>query len=57
MARRSAQNIETISQATTVLTEGPEEISREWFDVVQDRLANNEQRGTGSARLSIAAVG
>jgi len=39
LARRSAQNIEAVSQASTVLTKGAQEISREWFDVMQDRLA------------------
>ena len=38
---RSAQNIEAVSQASTVLTKGAQEISREWFDVMQDRLAKN----------------
>ena len=41
LARRSAQNIEAVSQASTVLTKGAQEISREWFDVMQDRLAKN----------------
>jgi phasin family protein len=41
MARKSAQNLEAVSQASTVLTKGAQEISREWFDVMQDRLAKN----------------
>jgi phasin family protein len=41
MARRSAQNLEAVSQASTVLSKGAQEISREWFDVMQDRLAKN----------------
>jgi len=41
MARRSAQNLEAVSQASTVLTKGAQELSREWFDVMQDRLAKN----------------
>jgi phasin family protein len=41
MARRSAQNLEAVSQASTVLTRGAQELSREWFDVMQDRLAKN----------------
>src|SRR5437868_13947280 len=30
MARKSAQNVEAVSQASTVLTNGAQEISREW---------------------------
>ena len=41
MARKSAQNIEAVSQASMVLTKGAQEMSREWFDVMQDRLAKN----------------
>ena len=41
MARKSAQNLEAVSQASTVLTKGAQEISRQWFDVMQDRLAKN----------------
>jgi len=41
MARRSAQNLEAVSQASTVLSKGAQEISREWFDVMQDRFAKN----------------
>src|SRR4051794_41932710 len=41
MARRSAQNLEAVSQASTVLTRGAQELSREWFDVMQDRLAKS----------------
>lgn len=41
MTRRSAQNIQAVSHASTVLTKGAQEISREWFDVMQDRLAKN----------------
>jgi phasin family protein len=41
MARRSAQNLEAVSQASAVLSKGAQEISREWFDVMQDRLAKN----------------
>ena len=41
LARKSAQNIEAVSQASMVLTKGAQEMSREWFDVIQDRLAKN----------------
>src|SRR3954452_10186881 len=35
LARRASQNIEAVSQASTVLTNGAQEISREWFDVMR----------------------
>ena len=41
MARRSSQNIAAVSEASTVLTKGAQEISRAWFGLVQDRLAKN----------------
>lgn len=41
LARRSSQNIEAVSQASTVLTKGAQEISREWMGLIQDRLAKN----------------
>jgi phasin family protein len=41
LARRASQNIEAVSQASTVLTNGAQEISREWFDVMRARLAQN----------------
>jgi phasin family protein len=41
LARRSSQNIEAVSQASTVLAKGVQEISQEWFSLAQDRLAKN----------------
>jgi len=41
LARKASQNIEAVSQASTVLTNGAHEISREWFDVMRERLAKN----------------
>src|SRR4051794_5474747 len=41
MARRSAQNLEAVSQASTALTKGAQELSHEWFDFMQDGLAKN----------------
>jgi phasin family protein len=41
LARRTSQNIEAVSQASTVLTKGAQELSREWFDVMRERLAKN----------------
>ena len=39
--RGGQRRIEAVSQASTVLTKGAQEITREWFDVMQDRLAKN----------------
>ena len=41
IARRSSQNIEAVSQAGTILTKGGQEISRQWFAAIQDRLLKN----------------
>src|SRR3954453_5603446 len=41
LARKSSQNIEAVSQASSVLTKGAQEISREWFDAMRERLAKN----------------
>jgi phasin family protein len=41
MGRRSAQNIEAVAQAGTILTKGAQEVSRQWFDLIQERLVKN----------------
>ena len=41
MTRRSSQNIEALSQAGTILTKGAQEVSRQWFDLLQERLVKN----------------
>src|SRR5215207_2116246 len=41
LARRSSQNIEAFSQASTVLVRGAQEVTREVFGLVQDRLQKN----------------
>jgi phasin family protein len=41
LARRTSQNIEAVSQASTVLTKGAQELSREWLDVMRERVAKN----------------
>jgi phasin family protein len=41
LARRSSQNIEAVAQASTILVKGAQEISREWFQVMQERLSKN----------------
>jgi phasin family protein len=41
LARRSSQNLEAVSEASSVLARGAQEISQEWFGLAQDRLAKN----------------
>src|SRR5215211_4455270 len=41
LARRSSQNIEAVSEASTILARGLQEASREWFGLVQERLEKN----------------
>jgi phasin family protein len=41
MVRRSSENIEAVSQATTILTKGGQEVSRQWFELIQARLVKN----------------
>jgi len=41
LARKSAQNIEAVAQANTILVKGAQEISREWVQVTQEGMAKN----------------
>jgi phasin family protein len=41
LTRRSSQNIQAVSQASTVLMKGAQEVSQEVFGLVQDRLQKN----------------
>src|SRR4051812_39386527 len=41
LARRSSQNLQAVSQASTVLARGAQEVSREVFGLVQDRVQKN----------------
>ena len=41
MARRSSQNLQAVSQASSVLMKGAQEASQEVFGLVQDRLQKN----------------
>ena len=41
LARRSSQNLQAVSQASSVLARGAQEVSREVFDLVQDRVQKN----------------
>ena len=41
LTRRSSQNLQAVSQASTVLARGAQEVSREVIQLVQDRLQKN----------------
>ena len=41
LARRSSQNLQAVSQASTILVKGAQEASREWFNSVQERLTKS----------------
>ena len=41
LTRRSSQNLQAISQASTVLARGAQEVSQEVFGLVQDRVQKN----------------
>src|SRR3954466_8235925 len=41
LTRRSSQNLQAVSQASTVLARGAQEVSREVFGLVQDRVQKN----------------
>jgi phasin family protein len=41
LARQSSENIEAVSQASTVLVRGFQEVSREWFGSAQERFTKN----------------
>jgi phasin family protein len=41
LARRSSQNLQAVSQASTILLKGVQDISREWFGLAQERLTKN----------------
>src|SRR3954470_2117035 len=41
LTRRSSQNLQAVSQASTVLARGVQEVSQEVFGLVQDRLQKN----------------
>ena len=40
-ARRSSQNLQAVSQASSVLARGFQEVSREWVNLAQDRVQKN----------------
>jgi phasin family protein len=41
LTRRSSQNLQAFSQASTVLARGAQEVTREVFGLIQDRLQKN----------------
>src|SRR3954453_375120 len=41
LARRSSENIQAVTQASTVLARGAQEVSQEVFGLIQDRLQKN----------------
>jgi phasin family protein len=41
LARRSSQNLQAVSQASSILARGAQEVSQEVFGLVQDRLQKN----------------
>src|SRR3954447_12606520 len=41
LARRSSQNLQAVSQASSVLARGAQEVSREVIQLVQDRMEKN----------------
>src|SRR4051794_36603157 len=41
LPRRSSQNLQAVSQASSVLMKGAQEVSQEVFGLVQDRLQKN----------------
>ena len=41
LARRSSQNVEAVAEASRVLAQGLQDISREWISLAQERLTKN----------------
>src|SRR5215207_7654144 len=41
LARRSSQNLQAVSQASSVLARGFQEVSHEWLGLIQDRVQKN----------------
>ena len=38
LARRSSENLQAVTQASTILVKGAQDVSREWFGLAQERL-------------------
>ena len=41
LTRRSSENVRALTEASTVIAKGAQELSREWLDLAQDRHAKN----------------
>ena len=41
LARRSSQNLQAVSQASSVLVKGAQDVSREWLGLAQERIRKN----------------
>jgi len=41
LARRSSQNLQAVSQASTIIVKGAQDASREWFNSAQERLTKS----------------
>src|SRR3954452_1038607 len=41
LARRSSQNLQAVSQASSVLMKGAQDVSHEWFGFAQERVQKN----------------
>jgi phasin family protein len=59
-ARRASQNLQAVTQASTVLVRGAQEVSQEWFGLVQEQLTKrveglNRMAGCRSVRAFVAA--
>ena len=59
LARRSSQNLQAVSQASTVIVKGAQDVSREWFNAAQERLTKgmdglNRLAGTRSVQDFVA---
>ena len=48
LARRTSENVQAVTQASTVLARGTQEVSQEVFGLVQNRLAKNIDAVAGS---------
>ena len=58
--RQTSQNLQAVSQASTVLVRGAQEVSQEWFGLVQEQLTKrveglNRMAGCQSVRAFVAA--
>src|SRR4051812_17020968 len=58
--RRASQNLQAVRQASTVLVRGAQEVSQEWFGLVQEQLTKrveglNRMAGCRSVRAFVAA--